>query len=321
MAPITDYDRLLVKAARMYYEQELTQAEISQRLRLSRQKVQRVLSEARSQGIVQISIRPTMGVFDDLERGLEQRFGLREAVVVETTDCENQETVTREVGQGAAEYLRRIVQPGDSIVISWGTTLLAMVNALAASASRTEVEGVKVVQGLGGLGDPTHEVHAADLTRRLARVLGGTAVLLPAPGVAGTLPAAEALRADPHVRRALAEGAQANLALMSIGAPRPDSLLVRSGTIVSWPELAAVQQRGAVGDMNLRLFDASGRLVTSAIDRRIIGITLDQINRVDTVVGIAGGVVKREAIRAALAGKHVDVLITDDVTARHLFES
>ena len=318
--PATDYDRLLVKAARLYYEQEMTQSEISQRLRLSRQKVQRLLSEARNLGVVQISIRPIMGVFDELERGIEQCYDLREAVVVETSDHNDQETVTREVGQGAGDYLRRVVQPGDTITISWGTSLLGMVNALSAGNGRTEVEGVKVVQGLGGLGDPTQEVHAADLTRRLARILGGQAVLLPAPGVAGTLPSAEALQADPHVRQALAEAANANLAFMSIGAPRPDSLLVRSGTIVSWPELEAVRRRGAVGDLNLRLFDAAGRLVPSAIDRRVIGLTLDQIQKIDTVVGIAGGAVKGEAIQAALAGKLIDVLITDDVTARHLVD-
>ncbi len=114
----TDHQRLLVKTARLYYEQSLTQAEIAERLRLSRPKVQRLLEQARSEGIAQISIRPIMGVFSEEERALEEQFGLREAVIVETSDYESQSTVAREVGAAAAEYLVRIIQPGDTLVIS-----------------------------------------------------------------------------------------------------------------------------------------------------------------------------------------------------------
>ena len=67
-----DHQRLLVRTAQLYYEQELTQASISQRLGLSRQKVQRLLSKAREQGIVRINIRPVMGVYAGLEQELEQ---------------------------------------------------------------------------------------------------------------------------------------------------------------------------------------------------------------------------------------------------------
>ncbi len=102
---ISDHNRLLVKVAHLYYEDGLTQVEISRRLRLSRQKVQRLLQSARDQGIVQISIRPIMGIIPELETNLEERFGLGEAVIVETTSYEDQDTVAREVGAGAAEYI------------------------------------------------------------------------------------------------------------------------------------------------------------------------------------------------------------------------
>jgi DNA-binding transcriptional regulator LsrR (DeoR family) len=316
----TDHERLLVKAARLYYEQELTQSQISKRLRLSRQKVQRLLQEARQEGIVQISIRPVMGIFTDLERALEQVYNLREAIVVETTDYGEHDTVTREIGMAAAEYLLRVIQPGDAITISWGSTLLGMVNALYATAVRIDIDGLTVVQALGGLGDPTDEVHAADLTRRLARILGGQAVLLPAPGAAGTLAAREALMGDPHVQRALEQASQANLAVMGIGAPRPDSVLIQHGSIIQWEELAALQEQGAVGDINLRYFDEDGQPMDSDLDRRIIGLTLEDIQQIETVVGIAGGDAKFNAIQGAVSGQLVDVLVTDDVTAHRLLE-
>jgi DNA-binding transcriptional regulator LsrR (DeoR family) len=317
MISATDHNRLLVKIARLYYEQDMTQGDIGKRLRLSRQKVQRLLHQARDEGVVRIGIRPTMGIFADLEKSLEEQFGLREAVVVESSADQDQLTVARDVGVGGAEYLLRVVQPHDRIVLSWGGSLLGMVNALSHHPP-VEFEDVTVIQALGGLADPNNEIHAADLTRRLARALGAKAVLLPAPGIAGSQSAREAFGSDPHVAEVLQAARNASLALMGIGAPRPNSLLVQKGKIVTWQELAGLKKRGAVGDINLRYFDSHGRRVASELDERVIGLTLAEIKRIDHVVGVAGGSEKFKAIRAALEGKLINVLVTDDKTATRL---
>jgi len=315
-----DHQRLLVKTAQLYYEQELTQSEISGRLRLSRQKVQRLLREARDQGIVRISILPVMGAHTELEKSLEQRIGLHEAIVVETAAYDEQSVVTREIGAGAAEYLLRVLQPHDVVVISWGSSLLGMVEALQANGAPAGFKGVNIVQGLGGLGDPINETHATELTRSLAKALGGQALLLPAPGVAGTYAARQAFQNDPYVIRALNQGAAANLAFMGIGAPRPDSILCRQSTIVSWPEIAELQKQGAVGDINLRYYDDQGFPIASDLDSRVIGLTLDEIRKIERVVGVAGGSEKFAAVRAALKRNIVDILVTEHVTARRLLE-
>ncbi len=313
-----DRERLLVKVSRYYFEQELTQSEISKRLRLSRQKVQRLLKQAKDQGVVQVTIRPVIGAFPELEKELENRFGLREAVVIETTNFEDQYVVAREVGVGAAEYLKRVVQPHDAIVISWGGSLLGMVNALFGVSQGNELDGIKVIQGLGGLGDPNKEVHAADLTRRLAQVFGGEAVLLPTPAVAGTRESRDTYIEDPFIKHILEQAQSANLAVMGIGAPRLDSILMREGRIVTTKDLEELRQSGAVGDINLRFFNESGKMVESSFDQRVIGLTIDEIKRIELVVGVAGGQAKVPAIRGALAGKLVDVLVTDQITAQRV---
>lgn len=313
-----DRERLLVKVSRFYYEHELTQSQISERLRLSRQKVQRLLKEAHQAGIVQITIRPVIGAFPELERKLEDRFGLQESVVIETTDFYDQFVVAREVGVGAADYLRRVVQSQDSLVISWGGSLLGLVNALSGGSRRADLDGIRVIQGLGGLGDPNKEVHAADLTRRLAQVFGGEAVLLPTPAVAGTCKARDTYIEDPFVSNVLEQAKSANLAVMGIGAPRLDSILMREGRIVTEQDLETLKNNGAVGDINLRFFDENGKLVQSNFDRRVIGLTLDEIKRIERVIGVAGGAAKVSAIRGALAGRLVDVLVTDQITAQQV---
>jgi DNA-binding transcriptional regulator LsrR (DeoR family) len=317
---MSDHARLLVKVARLYYEQELTQADIGQRLRLSRQKVQRLLSQARAEGIVQINVNPIMGTFADVETALAERFELQEAIVVETTAYDDQLVVAREVGAGAAEYLLRIVEPNDVIVMSWGGSLLGMVNGVAANRRREDLRGVTVIQGLGSLGDPNNDTHASDLTRRLARSLNGQAVLLPAPGAAGSPTTRDAFYNDPHVSQVLQTACAATMMFTGIGAPRPDSILVREGNIVTWPELATLMEQGAVGDLNLRYFDEYGRKFSCNLDDRVIGLDLDQVQSISLVVGVAGGLAKFRAIKAALRGKLVDVLVTDHVTATQLLE-
>ena len=313
----TDHSRLLIKIASLYYEHNMTQLEVAERLRLSRQKVQRLLSQAHDEGIVRINVYPVTGVFSDLEEALEQKFGLREAVVVETRNYDDPSAITREIGAGAAGYLLRVAQLHDNIVTSWGSSLLGMINAISAGLPKRVSDGM-VIQGLGGIADPTNEVHAADLTRRLAKLLGAKAVLLPAPGVAGSSEARDAFHSDPYVAEALKKARAANLAFIGIGAPRQDSILVQKGNIVSWAELTELMERGVVGDIALRYFDEYGQVVSSDLDERVIGLTLDEIKQIDHVVGVAGGSVKLKAIRGALQGKLVDVLITDHVTAQKL---
>ena len=81
-----------------------------------------------------------------------------------------------------------------------------------------------------------------------------------------------------------------------------------------------LRSRGAVGDVLLRYYDGAGRLVPSEIDRRVVGLTLEDIASIPTVVAVAGGPGKSEAIAGALAGNVANVLVTDHLTAKELIE-
>ena len=154
-----------------------------------------------AEGVVRVSIAPMVGAFVELEESLESRFNLREAIVVETATPGDQKMISREIGAAAADYLLRVLQPQERVVISWGGTVAAMVDAAGSRASE-RTERTTVIQGLGGLGDPGRESHASDLTRRMALALGGRPVLLPAPGVAGSRKARNAFCGDEQVNRA-----------------------------------------------------------------------------------------------------------------------
>ncbi len=148
-------------------------------------------------------------------------------------------------------------------ISSWSATLLSMVDAMA---QRPSPSGARVVQILGGVGNPGAQVHATHLTRRLADTLNGQPIFLPAPGVLGaqahgTKELRQAFYRDPFVQAALRLFDQASLALVGIGSVEPSQTLAMSGNVFSPRELDLLRERGAVGDLCLRFIDAAGKPV------------------------------------------------------------
>ena len=112
--------------------------------------------------------------------------------------------------------------------------------------------------------------------------------------------------------------AQADIALVGLGIPSPDTILLRDGMILTQADLAILEEIGAIGDIGLRYMDADGSPLELEINERLIGLTLDQIKAIPRVIGVAGGKAKYQVIRAALQGEILDVLITDHATAQKL---
>lgn len=149
--------RLLAKVSSLYYLQNQTQQQIADRLKLSRPSVSRMLEDARQRGIVQISVVPADGVAGDLEAQVEERYGLREAVI--TASPPDADALRTHLGAAAAGYLHRSFESSLTVGLTWGTTLREMVRAV----QPTTLHGSTVVQMLGGVGPVQAEAHAADL--------------------------------------------------------------------------------------------------------------------------------------------------------------
>src|SRR3954466_2316945 len=277
----------MVKVARLYHEHDVRQPEIARRLHISQARVSRLLKQAEADGIVRTTVVVPAGVQTALEEGLEERYGLREAIVVELLD-DSEAGVTRDLGTATARYLEASLTGGDVVGISsWSSTLLAAVDAMRPLPPKAGAE--RAVQLFGGVGTPGAEAHAARLTQRFADLTGARPTFLLAPGIATTVGAREVLADDRFVREALDGLAEVTLALVGIGALEPSSLLQSSGNIFSERELAALGKRGAGGGTSLRFFAADRTRAASEVDRRVIGVTLEQLKQVDRCVGVAGG--------------------------------
>jgi DNA-binding transcriptional regulator LsrR (DeoR family) len=306
--------RLMTKVARLYYERALNQPEIAAQLDVSQATVSRLLKRAQQEHIVRISVSVPFGAYPDLEEALQTAYHLKEVIVVDSVDDDEQ--ILRDIGAAGAFYLEMTLKPGEIVGISsWSATLLAMVDAMHPLPRSTTAQ---VVQILGGIGNPAAEVHATQLTRRLANLVHGEATFLPAPGVTGSAEARRILLDDAFVGAGMALFDRVSLALVGIGAVEPSRLLASSGNIFAPQEIDLLREQGAVGDICLRFFNREGTPVVTPLDERVIGMSLAQLRQVKRSVGMAGGRRKLAAIRGALAGRWINVLITDRFTAERL---
>jgi DNA-binding transcriptional regulator LsrR (DeoR family) len=309
-----DEIRLMAKVARMYYDQGIRQQEITERLNIHQSKVSRMLKRAREANIVRISVTTPSGFFPDLEDALESRFRLKEAVVIDSDGDEDR--IARDLGTAAAFYVETTIKPEMVIGISsWSRSLFSMVETLHPSNAGA---GGKVVQILGGVGNASTQYQAMLLAQRLAGLIGASPVLLQAPGVVGSPQAKAVLVKDPAVQQASQLFSRLDLALVGIGSLEPSSLLASSGNIFSAEERSQLRDSGAVGDICFQFIDKEGRLVSSPLMERVIGIDLATLQSTPRVVGIAGGESKITAILASLRAKWLNVLITDRRTAERL---
>lgn len=312
----TEELRLVTKVASLYYEKSLRQADIAKQLDLSQAGVSRLLKRAKDENIVRITVAQPLGAYTRLEQEIETRYAIKEAIVVDSGNSEAQ--LLRNLGAAAAFYLETTLKPSEVIGISsWSETLLAMTNAMHPIPTKN----ARVIQILGGVGNPSAEAHAAHLTRRLANLTDAQTVMLSAPGVVASKTARDILLADPFVSEAIGLFDQISLALVGIGARTPSKVLASSGNVFSAEELETLSERGAVGDICLRFFDESGTPITSGFDDRVIGMTLEELKLVRRTVGIAGGKRKHAAIKGALEGNWVNVLITDKSSAEYLLKN
>lgn len=309
--------RLLTKVSKLYYEDNLNQDEIVARLHISRSTISRLLAQAREVGIVKIMVIPPTGTYAALETLIEQKFDLEEVVVVDVPSPDSPQMISRELGAAAANYLFRVINPNDVVGVSWGYTIRGMVAALEPKDFPT----VRIVQMTGGIGKPESEAHATELCRKMAHTLSCKLALLPAPGVVQNKETRDVYLMDEHVRTAMGLLHQITLAFVGIGSLNSYTISTRDETILTQADLDEAIANGAVGDIANRFINMNGEPVQVELNERIIGIELKQLHQIQRVVGVAGGENKIDAIRAALQGNLLNVLITDQVTAKMLTNS
>lgn len=301
-------DRLVVKVCKWYYEDQVTQEEIARRVGISRSTISRMLTHARRQGIVKISVEsPPSDLFDfALETTLESTFGLSEVLVC---NCDPQSSSTV-LGAMTGDLVLRNLSSGQSIGLSWGRSVAAVVDSIP----RTEAfEHVSVIALSGGVGAVTQNFLGNTLVLKLADRLNAQAFTLDAPAILQH-ETYERLVTEPAIARVLDKAHSIDIAVVGIGAVGDFSTLTAAQYLE--PQMVETLERlGAVGDVCSRFYGANGIPINSDLDRRTIGISFETLKQIPRVIGVAWGPEKIQAILGALRLGVLNVLVTDKSTA------
>lgn len=306
--------RELVRIAKMYYVNGLTQAEIAKKIGVSRPVISKMLQRAKDTGVVEIYIRDETVSMVELEQELEAALKMDEVIVVPAQGSKNEEIIKQQVAKAAAQYLPKWIRNKRRIGISWGTTLYHLVNEYPFERHHK----MKVYPLVGGIGRHRIEIHSNQLAYEFSKKLGGTCEFLYAPAIADSIELKKQLVDSPDIRSIQEEARRVELAIVGIGNPY-ESTMAEMGYLKE-EDIRQLRDGEAVGDISSRFFDKTGEPIDNNLNNRVIGIELADLKNIPTVVGVVSGTKKLAAVWAGLQGNYFDKLIIDEYLAERLLE-
>ena len=309
MAPVER--RILVKVANMYYMEGLKQSDIATRIGIDRTTVSKYLKKARKEGLVKITVEHDS--YDELEAAMEARFGLKESYIVPKSY--DLQVIKKNMAGAGLNLLRRILAPGQIIGMAWGTTVRELAqHAEQEAMPQADVDFVPID---GGPENIESEYHVNTICYQMARAFGGRSHYIYAPAIAKTAEIRDAIVQDVNYEKISAMWQKLSIAIVGIGAPVKSSNLVWAGSF-GREAIESLAHTGAVGEICSVFYDINGRAVETPFSDRTIAIDLEQLKGIPYSIGMAASREKVPAIMGALRGKIINVLITDEETAKIL---
>ena len=300
-----------IVAAWLYYHEGLTQAQVAKKLNVSRSTVAGLLSQAKSQKVVSIALAPEYLSRLSLAEKLKKRFSLTDVLVSPIGTGSGYHSLT----QAGALYLENSVEPGETLGVVWGRTILDVALAM----NYRTIPDLTVVPTLGGLSS-NDSFSSSRVAMLIADKLHASVNHIYVPVIVKSPEVQSILMGDPDISSAFDIARNADRVILSVGRTGTDATVVRGGYITP-PKMKQLEEKGAAGDLSGRFYDVDGRPIQDEVNDRILALTLEELLAVPCLIAVAGGRRKAHAILGALRGGYVDVLITDEDTAIALLDS
>ena len=320
MKKIVDDWRLIYKVCSLYYEDDMRQQEVSDYLGISRATVSRMLQKGKESGIVRVEvINPVQFSYNKLEKALERKYGLKEVIVVESSALDTKTESVSRMYERAALYLSQFFKDGDWIGVTMGHTLHNIVKTNRALEKDKKLMFVPIVGGIGQSTIDKVDVQSNRIAQEFSRKFGGTYTQFLSPAVFSEQKAMEFFLKEKSISYIFDDFQKLDTLIMGIGIPqRVESTLVRAGYITG-ENLEKFARDGMAGDIALHFFDEDGATEKfRAFNDRVAGMPLEMMKKVRNRIGIAGGENRAEAIRGAIKGGFINMLITNIDAAEKL---
>lgn len=299
------------RAGWLYYVAGMTQDQIAAELGVSRQRAQRLVSRAMTEGLIHVRLNHRIGACLDLEAALRDRFGLDRVRVAPALGAGADPV--RAIAPAAAAELERFLRMPDPLVIALGTgrAMRGMVDAL------TEIDAPqhRLVSLIGNIA-PDGSASFFDVVMRIADKVRAPHYPMPVPVISTTPEENAAFHRLGPVQKVVELAKAADVVFVGVGQMSNDAPLLADG-FVSRAELDEMQAAGASGEVAGWVFDSEGRYLDLGTNRRTGGVRVAQ-NLDRPSIGVAAGASKVPAIHAALKSRIINGLVTDEPSARAL---
>jgi DNA-binding transcriptional regulator LsrR (DeoR family) len=309
MSPGDAEAQLFARVAWYYYIGGMTQQEIADRLDLTRMRVNRIVGQARTDGLVHVVVKLPLASCVALEEKLRARLGLVDVAVVPTVS--DPDAQQQAIGEAAGSMLDPLLREAVTLGVGWGRTLRAAVRRL--TPRRLGASHVAALMGglTRGSGTNTFEV-----ATEFARVIGAECYYVAAPIYCPSVESRSVLLTHYGLAEVMRRARECEVALVSCGDLTRRSLLASTHIVSECIE--DLRSAGAVGDLLGSFLDEFGRPVDHPLNRRVMALPLDEFKNIPATILASGGSEKMPIVRAILRSGYVNRLVTDEATAEGL---
>ncbi|WGD37048.1 sugar-binding domain-containing protein [Lysinibacter sp. HNR] len=310
--------RTAITAATLYYLENRTMQAIAVELGMSRSSVSRLLSYAREEGLVEITVHPPSVAPSLLEKELHSRFNIR-ATVVATPEHTNETDRLERVALAAARVLPDYIDSNMSVGVAWGATMSAVARNLSPHPTRN----TQIVQLNGAANSRTTGVlYVNEILRRFGEAFTADILQFTVPAFFDNPLTKEALWTERSVNRIVREQNNLDVAIFSVGSPRASiPSHVYSGGYLDREDFQSLNTQNVVGDVLTVFYRADGSWADIPLNARASGPGLDVLRAVPCRVCVCSGITKVPSLRGAIAGNFVSDLIIDEESARALVDA
>jgi len=306
--------RQMHQALVLHFMEGLTQAQIAEQLGISQATVNRLIKRGRQLGLVEIKIKSPVESLVDLEERLLALGGISRAVVVPTVS-DNPQTALQAVGEAAARLLIEEIGDGDTICITGGKGVSAVVAGLQ-PPRRFDVEVIPATGCVQG----KHYTDVNHVSTLMADRLGGRSYQIHAPLFADDAEQREMLINMRAVADVFKRAREAKVAVVGIGSILTDDSSYYDLHPFSSTDRAAIERSGATCELLAHLLDDRGQVCDYSLNRSLVSLTLEEFASIPTKIGVASGPSKAGPILSVMHGKHLDTLVTDEATGARILE-
>jgi deoxyribonucleoside regulator len=307
-----------IRVARMYYYQNMKTQLIAKEMNVSRSTVSRLLSFAKTEGLVDIQIVDPAEEPQRMEKRILERFDLKRVHVVPVPEIAGEAEWLERVAQHAANHLNTIFNSGMILGIAWGTTL----SAISTHLLKKTTHNSQLVQ-LNGAGN-TQSMginYAGEIIMRFADNYHARAHLFPVPTFFDHAETKKALWKERSIKRLLDLHNRTDLLIYSIGAVNAGiPSHVYSGGYLEERDYAELERQNIAGDIATVFFREDGSFSDIPMNERASGPNLELFQRKYGIC-VVSGLAKVRGLYAALQGNLMTELVVDEPTARALINN